>query len=472
MKNLSQLDRKYLWHPFTQGSEWEKEIYEYPMVISKAKGVYLYDSNGKKYIDGVSSLWANIHGHRHPALDAAIIKQLKKVAHTTFLGLTHEPGILLAQELIKIAPQGLTRVFYSDNGSTAVEVALKMAYQYRLQSGQLKIKSSKKISFLSLKESYHGDTIGSVSVGGIDLFHKKFYPLLFSTEFAMSPHCLKCPFRKSKDETLKITNYEYKGEKPKPGDFRSKTGCHWECLGQVESKLKQKKSKTVAAILEPLVQGAGGILTAPPGYLWGFARICKKYGVPLILDEVAVGFGRTGTLFACQQEGVTPDFLCLAKGITGGYLPLAATLTHEKIYQAFLGKYEEFKTFFHGHTYTANPLATQVAIASLDLFKKEKTLHRVQKLSRLLTKLLQELAHLPMIHQIRQTGLIAGIELTPSSLHPRIGKKVCLQARKHGLLLRPLGNTLVLIPPLSITEEELTHLIRGTHKSILGIDKK
>ncbi len=461
--NDRRLDLKYVWHPFTQQSEWD------PLVIAKAKGVYLYDSNGKKYIDGVSSLWANIHGHRHPVLDRAIKNQLKKVAHTTFLGLTHEPGIILAKELIKIAPPGLTRVFYSDNGSTAVEVALKMAYQYRLQSGQFKEKDSKKISYLSLKESYHGDTLGSVSVGGIDLFHKKFRPLLFTSQSAMAPHCFKCPYRKTENEKLKFIAYDYNGEKPKPGDFRKKTGCHWQCLKDAETNLKQKKLKIVAAILEPIVQGASGILTAPPGYLWGFAQICKKYNVPLILDEVAVGFGRTGAMFACEQEGVSPDFLCLAKGITGGYLPLAATLASENIYRAFLGRAEEFKTFFHGHTYTANPLAAAAAIANLKIFKQEKTLRRVRERTRQLKHQLQAWSRLPQILQIRQAGLMAGIELQSSS--PALGtiKKVCLAARAQGLLLRPLGDTLVLMPPLSISARELNHLLHRTRLSIIGM---
>lgn len=467
---LKQLDKKYLWHPFTQQSEWEKEFCENPLVIKKGRGIYLYDSNGKRYIDGVSSLWTNVHGHRNRFLDLAIQRQLKKVAHTTFLGLTHEPGIRLAEAIIRIAPKNLRRVFYSDNGSTAVEVALKMAFQYHTQlSRTIRHSSStfysKKTEFLALKNSYHGDTVGSVSVGGIDLFHKKFGPLLFKTHFAISPHCSSCPYKRIQNQP-KAQSYQYHGEKPKPGDFRKETGCYWECLGEVKTILERGQPRIAAAIIEPIVQGAGGILVMPPGYLWGFARLCRQYNILFIADEVAVGFGRTGKMFACEHEDVQPDFLCLAKGLSGGYLPLAATLTTEKIYRAFLGKHEEFKTFFHGHTYTANPLACAVGRENLKIFEREELVRKVEKISTILKNSLSELLSLPLIKNIRQAGLIAGIELRSFPLSDRAGKRICMEARKEGLLVRPLGDLIVLMPPLSIKEREVRRMVLQLKKAI------
>ncbi len=472
MRALQKWDQKNLWHPFTQASEWDEDLQELNLIISKGRGIYLYDSDGKKYIDGVSSLWANVHGHHHPVLNAAIRKQLNRVAHSTFLGLTHEPGIQLARELVQIAPKGLTRVFYSDNGATSVEVALKMSYQFHAQT-----RGGAKSEFLALENSYHGDTLGAVSVGGIGLFHRKFRKLLFKTHFAMSPHCLRCPFNKRKNRATE--SYSYRGESPNPGDFRKETGCKWECLGTVESILKKRKGKIAAAIAEPVVQGAAGILVAPPGYLKGFAKLCKKYEALLILDEVAVGFGRTGKMFALEHEKVTPDFLCLAKGISGGYLPLAATLSTEKIYRAFLGRYDEFKTFFHGHTYTGHPLACAAGLASQRIFRENKTLNHVQNLSRVLTARLQKISRFPMVGQTRQAGLVAGVELvknkrTLECFPPRLrlGKRVCTEARKHGILLRPLGDVIVLIPPLTIRENQLNSLMTGLEKSIQTITEQ
>jgi adenosylmethionine-8-amino-7-oxononanoate aminotransferase len=475
MDSLKALDLKNLWHPFTQQTEWAGDLPRSPLVIAKAKGAYLYDARGRKYLDGVSSLWANLHGHRHPAIDRAVKRQLGRAAHTTFLGLTHEPGIRLADELIRLAPKSLSRVFYSDSGSTAVEVALKMAYQSHLQS-----RAPRRSEFLALKESYHGDTIGSVSVGGIGLFHAKFRPLLFKTHFAPSPHCLRCPYNRRKEETAEgVQTYAYDGENPKPGDARAATGCRWECLGQAEAILKNRRGKIAAAVAEPIVQGASGIRVAPPGYLKGLARLCAKYGVPLIADEVATGFGRTGRLFACEQEDVRPDLMCLAKGISGGYLPLAATLASERIYRTFLGRYDEFKTFFHGHTYTANPLACAAGRASLGLLREKNGLSGVRRKSRELAGLLEELRPLPWVGHLRQAGLMVGIELVKnkSGMEPfapalRIGKKICDEARNSGLLLRPLGDVIVLMPPLSITAAELAKLVRGVRRAVETVRKK
>lgn len=501
MQKLLRTDRKFLWHPFTQHQEWERDARQRNLVIAKGRGVYLYDSDGKRYIDAVSSLWANLHGHNHSALNAAITKQLGKVAHSTFLGLTHEPGIRLAEALIGLTRSGglsggtgpsgrgrgkqgkegwgLSRVFYSDNGATAVEVALKMSYQAHAQANASpqgrsigRRGGASKTEFLALRNSYHGDTIGAVSVGGIDLFHKKFRPLLFKTHFAMSPHCLRCPFNKRKDAAPDF--YEYSGENPKPGDARAATGCRWECLGNAESILKRRSGKISAAIIEPVAQGAAGILVAPPGYLKGMAALCKRYGAHLIVDEVAVGFGRTGKMFASEHEGVTPDLMCLAKGISGGYLPLAATLATEKIYRAFLGRYDQFKAFFHGHTYTGNPLATAAGLASLGVFRKEKTLNRVATLIPALRSHLRRISALPFVGHVRQAGLVAGIELVKNkrTLQPfapslRLGKKVCTAARKRGILARPLGDVIVVIPPLTIRENQLNSLMTGLESSIV-----
>ena len=454
------LDKKYIWHPFTQMSEWVKNEPSEVLSIEKAKGNYLYDSNGKKYFDGVSSLWVNVHGHQRKEIDSAIIKQLSKVAHTTFLGLTHGPAAILAKELIAIVPKGLSKVFYSDNGSTAVEIALKMAYQYWQQNNK-----TNKTSFLSLRNAYHGDTIGSVSVGGMDLFHSKFKKLLFKTHFAHSPHCLKCKKRKNviDNNPSKITfNAHCEG-----------MGCKGECLQEVETILKKNSSGIAAAIVEPMVQGAAGMLLMPNGYLKSFQALCKKYGVLLICDEVATGFGRTGKMFACEHEAIKPDIMCVAKGITGGYLPLAATITSQKIYNAFLGNFEEFKTFFHGHTYTANPLACAVAIANLQIFKNENTIRNLKPKIAKLSIELEKLKNLPNVAQVRQLGLMVGIEIvkdknTLEDFAPKlqIGARICSNCRTKGLLIRPLGNVLVLMPPLSITPREIKIIIKTISEAI------
>ena len=343
MPALEQLDKKYVWHPFTQHAEWDKRS---PVVIQSGKGIWLKDVKGRRLIDGVSSLWVNVWGHRKKELDRALSKQIHKISHSTFLGLTHEPAIRLAKKLTEIAPADLSRVFYSDNGSTAVEVAVKMAYQYWQLTGK-----KKKTKFVSMKEGYHGDTLGSVSVGGIDLFHERFRGLLFKG-WRASPRAAPVPLPVGEGGR-------------RPGEAKK-----W---GNIDKILHDRHREIAAVVMEPLVQGASGMLLMARGYLAHVAKLCKKYQVLLIVDEVATGFGRTGTMFACEQEKVSPDFLCVAKSITGGYLPLAATLAKERIYKAFLGRYDEFKTFFHGHTYTANPLACAVALENLVLYKEGKS---------------------------------------------------------------------------------------------------
>ncbi len=412
-------DRRFLWHPFTQMAGWE------PLVIAAAEGCWLIDVQGRRYLDGVSSLWVNVHGHRKKELDQAVRDQLDQVAHSTLLGLANLPSIDLAEALCRVAPAGLSRVFYSDSGSTAVEVALKIAFQTHRHRG-----NSRRSRFLSLTNAYHGDTLGSVSVGGIDLFHKLFQPLLF--------HVLHIP--------------------PDPA-----------ALHQAFEKYGEE---LCAFVVEPLVQGAAGMLLQPPGFLALARELCTRHGVLLIADEVATGFGRTGTLFACEQEGVSPDLLCLAKGITGGYLPLAATLATEEIFESFLGEPSQQRTFFHGHSYTGNPLCCAVALASLRIFEKDHVLAGLVAKIALLSRLLHErLGIHPHVLEIRQLGMMIGIELqkAPSLAYPAektMGAKVCVEARRHGVILRPLGNVVVLMPPLCISADEIGILVDATARAI------
>lgn len=438
------LDKRYAWHPFTQMKEWcEGPI----VVIDRAQGNWLIDTRGRRYLDGVSSLWCNVHGHRVPSIDRAVRAQLGRVAHSTFLGLSNVPAARLAEKLVKLAPPGLERVFYADSGSACVEVALKMAFQY----WQLKGEKTKK-TFLRLKNAYHGDTLGSVSVGGIALFHEIFSPLLFHTYQAQAPYAYRDAFRGSESEYAR------------------------HCAAKVEAVLKKHHRQIAALIVEPLMQGAAGMLKQPKGYLAALRRLTQKYRVLLIADEVATGFGRTGKMFACEHEQVSPDFLCTAKGLTGGYLPLSATLTTDKVYRAFLGAYSDFKAFFHGHTYSANPLAAAAALANIELFQKRRTLEALPAVIDVMSAELGRLARLEAVGDVRQAGLMAGIELVenkktrkPYPLAEKTGIRVCLEARKKGVLLRPLGNVIVFMPPLSITQDELRLLGRVTAECIQAV---
>lgn len=441
---LAAWDHAYVWHPFTQMREWEQDV---PLIIEKGKGSYLFDTEGRKYLDGTSSIWVNLHGHRHPRLDRALTAQLERIAHSTLLGLSNPPAIRLARELIRLAPKGLQRVFYSDNGSTAVEVALKMAVQYWQQRHPA---AGPKHTFLHLKLAYHGDTIGAVSVGNIELFHARFKALLFPTLQVDPPYCYRCP--------LGLTY----------------PSCHLACLDPLETILKARHRELAGVIIEPLVQAAAGMIIAPPGYLTRVRELCTRYHVLLIADEVATGFGRTGKMFACQHEKVTPDLMAISKGLTGGYMPLAATLTTEEVYRAFLGRYEDWKSFFHGHSYTGNPLGCAVALANIDIFRREKTLPRVRKSAGLLGRLLRPLRTLTHVGDIRQCGFMVGIELVqdrqtrrPYPLELRIGHLVAKACRVGGLLLRPLGNILVLVPPLSTRPRELTRMVAILHQAIV-----
>lgn len=440
-EDLAALDHRHLWHPFTPMRAWSSTP---PLIIEAGDGNYLIDIHGRRYLDGVSSLWVNVHGHRSGPIDQAVREQLGRVAHSTLLGLSNVPAILLAKRLADIAPPGLTRVFYSDSGSTAVEVALKIAFQYWRNRGQ-----PRKARFITLDLAYHGDTIGAVSLGGIDLFHHLFHPLLFDTLRAPTPH-------------------PYRAEDSDPPT------CLRRCLDALHQLLEQHAETVAALVIEPRVQGAAGIIVHPPGYLRGVAELCRRYDVLLVCDEVATGFGRTGTLFACQAEDVAPDLLALAKGLTGGYLPLAATLASERIFDAFLG---DDDTFFHGHSYTGNPLACAAALASLHIFETAQVLDAARdRASALASLLATRIAELPGVGDVRQCGLMAGIELVqdppskaPFSTARRVGARVCMAIREAGVILRNLGDVVVVLPPLSIRHEELVLLVEALRGAILKI---
>lgn len=438
---LRELDYRYCWHPFTQMQGWFEE--DAP-VIERGEGVYLWDTDGKKYLDGISSLWVTLHGHCRAEIGEAIAAQLALLEHSTMLGLTSVPATELAAKLASLTPPGLSRVFYSDSGSTAVEIALKMAFQFCAQAGR-----TNRSKFVHFVNSYHGDTIGSVSLGGINLFQEIYGPLLFETIAAPYPYCYRCPLELAPDS------------------------CELKCTGSLAEVLEQHGEEVAAVVIEPLVQGAAGMLTAPPGHLRRVRELCNEYGALLICDEVATGWGRTGRLWACEHEDVSPDILCTAKGLTGGYLPLAATIAMEEIFEGFLGPHESRKTFFHGHTYTGNPLACAAALASIGVFETENTLEKMQPRIAQLTEGLAEIAKMPHVGDVRQRGFMVGIELVrdkktkePYDYAKRTGHRVILEARKRGAILRPLGDVIVLMPPLVISQAEMSELLRVTDESI------
>ncbi len=438
---LERDDKRYLWHPFTQQQDWEAEP---QVLITEAEGCYLIDSEGRHYLDGVSSLWANVHGHRHPVLNAAIRQQLDRMAHSTMLGLTHPTAIQLGKRLVELAPGGLSRVFYSDTGAAAMEIALKMAFQYWQQAAS---PQPHKTAFLSITNAYHGDTVGAMSVGGIDSYRHTYAPLFFPTIAVDSSVACTCG--------------------------KDCTSCNVPCLDELERTIMQHAHELAAVIIEPLFQGAGGIRVYPKGYTRAVWEVAKHYNVLFIVDEIATGFGRTGKLFACEHEDIEPDIMALAKGISGGYLPLAATLVTEEIYQAFLGP---GRTFYHGHTYTGNALACTAALANLDIFEQEHTLEKLQPRIEQLRQGLEGLCALPMVADTRQCGFVAGIELarrknrqTPFPPDQKIGVRVIKEARKRGVILRPLSDIIVLMPPLAISEQELATLLNMTGEAILAV---
>ena len=548
MHPLAKLDHRYLWHPFTQMRDWVKRE---PIVIVEGEGAVLRDAHGQEYLDANSSIWTNLHGHNHPRINAAIRRQLGKIAHSSALGFANEPASLLAAKLIEAANQSfevaadvsrrilsgpemapthvggyvlstrntkgktpqpdrqpaLSKVFLSDDGSTAMEVALKLAYEFVRRTGR-----SRKPKFLALDGAYHGDTIGAVALGHIDLFHKAYAGLLFKTDKVMAPYCYRCPFNRAK---------------PERADAREYRKCNWECLGKLEQKFAAQKKKGnpyAAFVVEPLMQGAAGMIPQPAGWLSRAAEIARGYGALLIADEVMTGFGRTGTvlgetphprpsphpmgrgwpsgrvrggrashvfgagetpptrepdagsLFACHREGVQPDFMALAKGLTGGYLPMAATLTTQAVFDAFLGEYHEFKTFFHGHSFTGNQLGAAAALASLELLQSSGSIRARQRLEQCLRKELTALWHCPNIGDIRQVGLIVGVELVrnwrtrkPFDLRERAGIRVCEAMARQGVLTRPVGNVVVLMPPYCTTPAQVRRMVTALGEAAAAI---
>jgi adenosylmethionine-8-amino-7-oxononanoate transaminase len=446
-QSLSEKSKKYLWNPFTQMQGYHEDQ---PLIIESAHGVKLRDVTGRDYFDGVSSVWLNVHGHQVPELDQAIRDQLGKIAHSTLLGMANVPAIELAEKIIEVAPPGIAKVFYSDSGATSVEIAIKMAFQYWQHQGK-----PEKRSFITMNNAYHGDTIGAVSVGAIDLYHKAYSTLLFQSYRVEYPYCYRCPVGKEL------------------------SSCAFACLEQTENLLKEKSSEIAAFIIEPIVQGASGIITMPEGFLKRLRELCTKYGVLMICDEVATGFGRTGKMFACSYDGVTPDIMCVAKGLTGGYLPVAATLATDEVYDAFLGSYEEKKTFFHGHSYTGNQLGCAVAIANLKLFKERDLVNDVARKAEHVADRLQKFHELKHVGDIRQRGFMIGIELVVDketkeeyAWQEKIGLLVSRRACELGMILRPLGNVVVFMPPLASSVAELEEMIDILYEAIADITER
>ncbi len=440
IEDLKNWDKEFFWHPFTQMKVYKEE--DEGIIFEKGEGVYLYDIYGKKYIDAISSLWCNVHGHNNPYLNNALVKQLYNVAHTTTLGNSNVPAILLAKKLVEISPKGLSKVFFSEDGAEAVEIAIKLAYHYWKNIG-----NPRRI-FVTLSEAYHGDTLGAVSVGGIDIFHSTYKDLLFEVIKLPSPY-LYCK-----------ENYGKLCEEGKK-----------DILSMLEDILKEKE--VCAVILEGGIQAAAGMLPFPEGLLKGIRDLTIKYDTLLIVDEVATGFGRTGTMFYCEQEEVSPDFLCLGKGITGGYLPLAATLTTDRVYEAFLGEFGEAKHFYHGHTYTGNNLACAVALANIELFEREKTLESLKKKIEILSERLEEFWYVKHVGDVRQLGFMAGIEVVKDKdtnekfpYGMRVGFKIAKKCIERGVFLRPLGDVMVLMMPLIIEEQEMNYVIDTLKASI------
>jgi adenosylmethionine---8-amino-7-oxononanoate aminotransferase len=463
---LAALDHQYIWHPFTQMKDW---LAREPIVITRGKGATLWDANGRKYLDANSSIWTNLHGHRHPAMDRAIERQLKRIAHSSALGLANEPASLLGKRLVDAAnipglKPGMSKVFYSDDGSTAMEVALKLSYEHSRRAGISRPR------FLSLEGAYHGDTIGAVSLGHIGLFHQTYRGLLFDTDKVMAPYCYRCPFNRARPERADARNYRM---------------CGWECVREVErafSNANKEGRRITAFVVEPLIQGAAGMIPQPQGWLQRVAPIARAYNAQIIMDEVLTAFGRATdpqkgqSWFASHQENVAPDFIAVAKGLTGGYLPLSATLTTQAVFDSFLGEYEQFRTFFHGHSYTANQLGTAAALANLDLLDQEKSYRSRHALTKAMQQELAALWSLSAVGDIRQVGLIAGIELVrnwrtrePFDLRERAGFRVCEAMAQRGVLTRPIGNVIVMMPPYCTTDRQLRRMFKALADAVTEV---
>ena len=480
MHPLAQLDRRFVWHPFTQMRDWGRSE---PMVIVEGRGAVLVDAHGRSYLDANASIWTNLHGHRHARINAAIRRQLGRIAHSSSLGLANEPASLLAAELVRVAnlkrsrgsrPEirgepapRLEKVFFSDDGSTALEVALKLAWETTRRT-----RGDKVPRFLGVQGAYHGDTLGAVSLGHIDLFHKAFSGLLFKSDAIMAPYCYRCPFNRAR---------------PERADARTYRQCQLECVGQAEKvweRARRRGRGYAAFVYEPCMQGAAGMIPQPKGWLARVAGLARSQGALLIADEVMTGFGRTGVgeglsrrgeapLFASLHEGVIPDFLCVAKGLTGGYLPMAATLTTRAVFEAFLGEYDEFRTFFHGHSFTGNQVGAAAALASLELLRDREGVQRRRQLERILAEELKGLWRLSGVGDIRQEGLVAGIELVrdwktrgPFDLKERVGIRVCEAMARRGVLTRPIGSVIVLMPPYCMTPAQVRRCVAALAESV------
>lgn len=444
-EQLLQLSKEHMWLPFTQMSDYEQD----PLIIESGDGVRVKDVEGKEYLDGNASLWLNVHGHRKKEIDDAIKEQLDKIAHSTLLGAANVPSILLAKKLVDLAPEQLTRVFYSDSGATAVEISIKMAYQYWQNVGK-----PEKKKFVTLRNGYHGDTVGTMSVGSIDIYHRVYSSLLFDNIVVPFPNVYRHP---SRDEAVVCK----------------------ESLDELETLFKERHHEIAGITVESIMQGAGGMNVMPKGYLKGIEQLCRTYNILFIVDEVATGFGRTGKMFAVEHEHVQPDMMTLAKGLTGGYLPVAATLTSEEIYQAFYGDYTELKTFFHGHSFTGNQLGCAAALANIDVFEKENIVQQAEEKANWLTEQLKEVAALRHVGDVRQLGLMCGIELVenketkkPFLWEDRIGYQATLKMRELGMITRPLGDVVVFMPPLAATYEELTEMVRILKQGIQQVTEQ
>lgn len=443
LTDLQARDLRHVWHPCSQMKDYEQFP---PIVIKKGQGVWLYDENNHRYLDAVSSWWVNLFGHVNPRISQVLSDQAFTLEHTIFANFTHEPAIKVAEKLVALTPEGLNKVFFADNGSSAIEVALKMSFQYHMQTG----KTAKK-RFLALTDAYHGETLGALSVGGVGLYNKVYQPLLLDTLRAQGPDCFRCPFQ----------------DKPE--------SCHAQCIQYVEEELHAHHEEMTAVIIEPLIQAAAGMKMYPPIYLKRLRELCTAYDVHLIADEIAVGFGRTGTVFACEQAEISPDFMCLSKGLTGGYLPLSTVITTDDIYNAFYDDYGTMKAFLHSHSYSGNPLACRVALEVLTMFEEEQVIDMIQNKGERMRALAQAaFDQLPYVGEYRQIGLVGAIELVanyrtkePFPNEARIGYQIYQRALAKGLLIRPLGNILYFMPPYIISDEEMRFMIHTTKETIV-----
>ena len=434
MKTLAERDRACLWHPYTQMQT------QPPLLpVVRAQGVYLYTEDGRRILDGISSWWVNIHGHSHPKLNAALAEQARELEQVIFAGCTHRPAVELAERLLEALPAGLSRIFYSDDGSTSVEVALKLAVQYWRNRGQ-----RQRRTFVTLHHAYHGDTVGAMSASEDSIFTQSFAPLLFPVVRAQAPYCYRCPLGLTRDR------------------------CHIDCLRDLEERLRDGGDTIAGVLVEPMLQGAGGMIVWPAEFLAGVRGLCDRYGTLLIADEVLTGFGRTGRMFACEHAGVRPDLICMSKALTAGYLPFGATAATESIYEAFLSE-DRGKTFFHGHSYTANPLACAVALASLDLFREDATLERVKSLEKRLQAGLEPLRYLGDVRVIGGVGIVE-LNSQAGGYLDGIGPRLYAAFLERGLLLRPLGNVVYFMPPYVITDAEVDWAIEQISDVLHGLD--